>query len=143
MIEITAEKIDVETIIGSVGAPEAGGIALFLGTTRNNSDGKKVQSLAYEAYVPMAIKMMGDIANEIHKRWNVHNVSIVHRVGDVPVSEASVVIAVSAAHRNAALESCRYAIDELKKRVPIWKKEIFENGAEWVENMEAKVQKDE
>jgi len=111
---------------------------MFLGTTRNHSKGKKVVRLEYEAYSPMALRMMSEIESEIRKRWNIQKISIVHRIGAVPVMEASVAIAVSAAHRKEAFEACRYAIDELKKRVPIWKKEIFEDGEVWVENVESK-----
>lgn len=133
MIEITEKKIDVAVLLESVLVPEAGGIDIFLGTTRNHSRGKKVVRLEYEAYTPMAVKIIGQIENEIRARWNIHKISIVHRIGVVPLEEASVGIAVSASHRNEAFEACRYAIDQLKKSAPIWKKEIFENGEAWVE----------
>ena len=133
MNEITNKKIDVAALLESVLVPEAGGIDIFLGTTRNHSRGKKVMRLEYEAYTPMALKIIGHIENEIRARWNIHKISIVHRIGVVPLEEASVGIAVSASHRSEAFEACRYAIDQLKKSAPIWKKEIFENGAEWVE----------
>ena len=139
MIQIVDKNIDVEELLASVSVPEAGGIDMFLGTTRNHSKGKKVVRLEYEAYSPMALRMMSEIESEIRKRWNIQKISIVHRVGAVPVMEASVAIAVSAAHRKEAFEACRYAIDELKKRVPIWKKEIFEDGEVWVENVESKI----
>jgi molybdopterin synthase catalytic subunit len=138
MIQIVDKNIDVVELLASVSVPEAGGIDMFLGTTRNHSKGKKVVRLEYEAYSPMALRMMSEIESEIRKRWNIQKISIVHRIGAVPVMEASVAIAVSAAHRKEAFEACRYAIDELKKRVPIWKKEIFEDGEVWVENVESK-----
>ena len=138
MIQIIDKKIDAAELLASVVAPEAGGIDLFLGTTRNHSKGKKVVRLEDEAYVPMALKLMQEIAAEIQKKWSINKISIVHRTGVVPVMEASVGIAVSAAHRKEAFEACRHAIDELKKRVPIWKKEIFEDGEVWVENVESK-----
>jgi molybdopterin synthase catalytic subunit len=138
MIQIIDKNIDVVELLASVSVPEAGGIDMFLGTTRNHSKGKKVIRLEYEAYSPMALRMMSEIESEIRKRWNIQKISIVHRIGAVPVMEASVAIAVSAAHRKEAFEACRYAIDELKKRVPIWKKEIFEDGEVWVENVESK-----
>ena len=138
MIQIVDKNIDVVELLASVSVPEAGGIDMFLGTTRNHSKGKKVIRLEYEAYSPMALRMMSEIESEIRKRWSVQKISIVHRIGVVPVMEASVAIAVSAAHRKEAFEACRYAIDELKKRVPIWKKEIFEDGEVWVENVESK-----
>jgi molybdopterin synthase catalytic subunit len=139
MVQIVEDRIDVLQLIGSVISPEAGGIDIFLGTTRNNSGGKKVISLEYEAYRPMALKLMGDIEREIRQRWQICGLSMTHRIGSVPITEASVAIAVSTAHRREAFEACRYAIDELKRRVPIWKKEIFEDGAVWVENAEAKM----
>ena len=138
MIQIVDKNIDVVELLASVSVPEAGGIDMFLGTTRNHSKGKKVIRLEYEAYSPMALRMMSEIESEIRKRWSVQKISMVHRIGVVPVMEASVAIAVSAAHRKEAFEACRYAIDELKKRVPIWKKEIFEDGEVWVENVESK-----
>jgi molybdopterin synthase catalytic subunit len=139
MIQIVDKNIDVVGLLASVIVPEAGGIDLFLGTTRNHSKGKKVIKLEYEAYSLMALKLMGEIESEIRKRWNIHKISMIHRIGVVPVMEASVAIAVSAAHRKEAFEACRFAIDELKKRVPIWKKEIFEDGEVWVENVESKI----
>ncbi len=139
MIQIDDKEIDIPALLASVVAPESGGIDVFIGTTRNHSKGKKVIRLEYETYLPMAVKLMGEIENEIRKRWDVHKISIIHRTGVVPVMDASVAIAVSAAHRKEAFEACRYAIDELKKRVPIWKKEIFEDGEVWVENVESKL----
>ena len=134
MIEIIGEKIDVINLVQAVLTPEAGGIDIFLGTTRNHSKGKKVVRLEYEAYAPMALKLMNEIADEAKTRWGIHRISMVHRIGVVPITEASVAIAVSASHRKEAFEACRFAIDELKKKVPIWKKEIFEDGEVWAEN---------
>lgn len=131
MIQIVDKKINVAELLDSIIAPEAGGIDIFLGTTRNHSKGKKVIRLEYETYLPMALKLMSEIEREIRERWNIHKISMIHRTGVVPVMEASVAIAVSSAHRKEAFEACRYAIDELKKRVPIWKKEIFEDGEVW------------
>ena len=132
MIEIVSEKIDVESILHSVQDDSAGGIDIFIGTTRNNANGKVVLHLEYEAYAPMALKIMKEIADEAKSKWDIKKISILHRIGKVEVGEASVVIAVSSAHRNEAFESCRFAIDTLKKNVPIWKKEFFEGGEVWV-----------
>ena len=143
MVQIVEEQIDVSRLLRSVVSPEAGGIDLFLGTTRNNSGGKAVLRLEYESYQPMALKLMKEIENEIRERWHICELSMIHRVGVVPVTEASVAIAVSSPHRKEAFEACRYAIDELKRRVPIWKKEFFNDGAEWVENAEAKMKEAE
>ncbi len=138
MIDIINENIDVAEMLRSVLVPEAGGVDIFLGTTRNHSKGRKVVRLEYEAYVPMALKLMHGIEIEARQRWNLHGISMIHRIGVVPVMEASVVIAVSASHRREAFEACRFTIDELKKKVPIWKKEIFEDGEVWVENRDVK-----
>ncbi len=132
MINIVTEKINIDEVFQSVEDPTAGGIDVFIGTTRNNSNGKQVLSLAYEAYTPMALKMMHDLAREAHQRWHTTKISIVHRIGSVDIGEASVVIAVSSAHRKEAFEACRYLIDTLKKNVPIWKKEIVADGEFWV-----------
>ena len=139
MVKIVEGPIALADLLGFVVSPEAGGIDIFLGTTRNRSQGKEVLTLHYEAYVPMALKVMEEIESEIGLRWKESRVAIVHRIGEVPVTEASVGIAVSAPHRNEAFEACRYAIDELKRRVPIWKKEVYKEGAVWVENVEAQV----
>lgn len=132
MIEITKSAIDVQKVIESVVTPESGGIDVFLGTTRNHSKGRNVDLLEYEAYEPMALKIMNRIAEQARQTWEVQNVSLVHRVGKVPVGEASVVIAVSSAHRDEAFRACRFVIDELKRVVPIWKREYFDDGSvEW------------
>ena len=140
MVEIVEGKIDVAAIVQSVLVPEAGGIDIFLGTTRNHSRGKAVVRLEYEAYTPMALKLMKNLEEEVLQRWNVHRISMVHRIGVVPLTEASVVIAVSASHRDEAFEACRFAIDELKRTVPIWKKEFFDGGSVWVENAEERME---
>jgi len=132
MLKIVHAPIDLDEILRSVKSPEAGAIDVFIGTTRNHSNGKEVLSLEYEAYEPMALKFMEGIIAEAHQRWDISRIAIVHRVGKVEIGEASVVIAVSAAHRQEAFEACRYAIDSLKRDVPIWKKEVFRDGEVWV-----------
>jgi molybdopterin synthase catalytic subunit len=136
MIRIVNENIDIAEVIASVGDPSAGAIDIFVGTTRNHSGGKEVRSLEYQAYEPMASKMMEELADEARRRWHVNTVSIVHRIGRVDIGEASVVIAVSTAHRKEAFEACRFLIDTLKKNVPIWKKEVFADGEIWVGSQE-------
>lgn len=132
MIALTLNPIDVGATIREVATPESGGIDLFVGTTRNRSAGKAVTHLEYEAYEPMAVIEMERLVAEARKRWSLHRVAIVHRLGRVPVGEASVVIGVSSAHRHDAFEACRYLIDTLKKEVPIWKRETFSDGStEW------------
>ncbi len=132
MIDITAEQIDVQAVLDSVRKADAGGIDVFVGTTRNHSRGRGVVELEYEAYLPMALKCLEDIASEARQRWNLSAVSIVHRIGKVGIGEASVVIAVSSAHRDEAFSACRFLIDRLKEVVPIWKREFFADGTvEW------------
>ncbi|SHM15767.1 molybdopterin synthase catalytic subunit [Mucilaginibacter sp. OK098] len=113
-------------------SPESGGIDVFIGTVRNATKGKKVIKLEFEAYEPMAIAEMEKIAKQAFEKWPVQRVLIHHRTGVLEVGEVPVVIAVSAAHRAAAFDACRYIIDTLKQTVPIWKKEIFEDGEVWV-----------
>ncbi len=107
MIAIVAQSIDVGKILASVGDPGAGGIDVFIGTTRNHAGGREVLALEYEAYEPMALRMMERIAEEIASQWKVCKISMVHRIGRVDIGEASVIIAVSSAHRRQAFETCR------------------------------------
>ncbi|HLX12618.1 MAG TPA: molybdenum cofactor biosynthesis protein MoaE [Bacteroidota bacterium] len=132
MIQIIRDKININALLAAVADPAAGGIDIFIGTTRNHSDGKDVLELEYEAYQDMALPMMRQIADDAKERWGVMKIAVVHRIGKVPVGEASVAIAVSSAHRKEAFEACRYIIDTLKKTVPIWKKELFADGSKWV-----------
>jgi molybdopterin synthase catalytic subunit len=132
MIEIIKNKIESAKVIQSVITPESGAVNVFIGTTRNHSGGKPVVYLEYEAYEPMAIMKMKEIETEAYKRWDIHEVSIVHRVGKVELGESSVVIAVSSAHRDEAFTASRFIIDRLKEIVPIWKREFFADGTvEW------------
>jgi molybdopterin synthase catalytic subunit len=132
MIKIVRAPIDLNEVLRSVKSPEAGAIDIFIGTTRNHSNGKEVLSLEYEAYEPMALKLMETLVAEARQRWTISRIAVVHRVGKVEIGEASVIIAVSATHRREAFEACRYAIDALKRDVPIWKKEVFSDGEAWV-----------
>ena len=129
---VIESSIDTAALLTAVGDPAAGGTALFVGTTRNENEGRVVERLEYEAYEAMAVEEMRRIGDEIARRWDVVAVSMVHRVGVVPVGEASVAVAVSAAHREEAFAACRYGIDTLKATVPIWKKEYYEGGEHWV-----------
>jgi molybdopterin synthase catalytic subunit len=128
MVQITQTRIDIKETIDSVTTPESGGIDAFIGTTRNQSGNRKVVSLSYEAYEPMALKVMTRLEEEARGRWPLNQVAMVHRLGDVGLCEASVVIAVSAPHRREAFEACRFLIDRLKEDVPIWKSEHFADG---------------
>lgn len=132
MIRIVETQIDVAEVCAAAASPSAGAMVTFLGTTRDHNDGRRVIRLEYEAYPEMAIAELSRIAATARERWPVERVAIVHRIGLVPIGEASVVIAVSAAHRRAAFEACHFVIDRLKEVVPIWKKEIFAGGEVWI-----------
>jgi molybdopterin synthase catalytic subunit/molybdopterin converting factor small subunit len=126
------ESLSVEAAIDEVAADEAGAVATFVGTTRVRSRGRTVTHLEYEAYEGMAEQVMTEIAEELKSRYELCEVAVHHRVGRVGIGERSVVIAVSAPHRADALAACRDAIDSLKERVPLWKKEVYEGGEEWI-----------
>ncbi|QNL20968.1 molybdenum cofactor biosynthesis protein MoaE [Hyphobacterium sp. CCMP332] len=131
-IKIKEEKLDCGFCLDFVRHHEAGGIATFIGTVRNQTNGKTVERLEFESYIPMAEKEMLKIAQFIESKWDAHNICIHHRIGVLEVGETAVVIAISTPHRKAAFEACQYAIDTLKENVPIWKKEFFEDGEVWV-----------
>ena len=133
LIKITREPLDRDAIIAAVAHPEAGGIVTFEGVVRNHARGKRIRYLEYEAYPEMAEEQFARIAAEATQRWGPLRIAIWHRVGRLEIGEASVIIVVAAPHRAEAFEACRYAIDTLKTTVPIWKKEVAEDGEEWVE----------
>ena len=132
MFRVTDTPIDLHELVDCVTDPEAGAIATFIGTTRNNNQGRKVIALDYEAYPEMAEKELARLGEEAKKKWQICRMAIVHRIGPVQITEPSVIIAVSAAHREAAFAACRFAIEEIKKTVPIWKKEVYEGGEIWI-----------
>jgi molybdopterin synthase catalytic subunit len=132
MFRVTHQPIDLNELVRYVTDPEAGAIATFIGTTRNNNEGRKVIALDYEAYPEMAEKELARIGDDARKQWPICRMAITHRLGPVQIGEASVVIVVSAAHRSAAFAASRFAIEEIKKTVPIWKKEVFEGGEVWI-----------
>jgi len=136
-IEITFDVLDINQVSKQVTEPCTGATSLFVGTTRDNFQGKKVIQLEYEAYVPMAKKKLNELCNRLRVKWSdLHHIAIYHRLGLVGPCEASVIIGISSAHRQASLEAVQFAIDELKATVPIWKKELYEDGSEWKENKE-------
>jgi len=132
MFRVTNQAIDLQKIVDYVTDPEAGAVATFIGTTRNNNEGRKVIALDYEGYPEMAEKELTRIGADAAKNWPICRMAILHRLGPVQIVEASVVIAVSSAHRDAAFAASRFAIEEIKKTVPIWKKEVFEGGEVWI-----------
>ena len=129
---LSDEPLSLDRVVDEVRSDEAGAIATFTGTTRVHSRDRVVTHLDYEAYEGMAERVMAEIADALHARYELCAVAIHHRVGRVGIGETSVVIAVSSAHRQAALAACKDAIDELKERVPLWKKEVYEGGEQWI-----------
>lgn len=132
MFRVTDRALDLQELVQFVTDPEAGAIATFIGTTRNNNEGRKVIALEYEAYPEMAEKELIRLGEEAKRKWPICRMAIVHRIGPVQITQPSVMIAVSAAHRDAAFAACRFAIEEIKRIIPIWKKEVFEGGEVWI-----------
>lgn len=133
LFRIVEEAISADALHALVLRPEAGAVAVFLGVVRDNNLGREVDYLEYDAYPEMAERVMGRIGEEIRARWDVAEVAMQHRVGRLEIGEASVGVAVSSAHRAEATDACRYGIDRLKAVVPIWKKEVWSDGEEWIE----------
>jgi len=131
--ELVQTPIGPSAAVRHVRADNDGAIVTFDGFVRNESHGRRTLYLEYEAYASMAITKMREIGEQIHAKFPIHRVAILHRLGRLEIGETSVFIAVSAPHRNAAFDACRYAIDTLKRTVPIWKKEYFEDGAVWAD----------
>ncbi|WP_018132828.1 molybdopterin converting factor subunit 1 [Effusibacillus pohliae] len=129
--EITTEPLSSDRLIRKVSNPYAGAVLTFVGTVREFTNGQRTLHLEYEAYPQMAVKKMAEIAAEIEAKWPGTQVAISHRIGKLEIEEAAVVIAVATPHRAAAFEAGRYAIERLKQIVPIWKKEVWEDGSEW------------
>ena len=134
-VEIVEEdSLSLDGAVGWVESPQSGAIATFSGVVRDNSDGRRVDHLEYESYAPMAVKVMKSICEFIVARRNVSKIFMAHRVGHLRIGEPAVVIATSAPHRVDAINASRIAIDELKLKVPIFKKEVFEDGETWKSN---------
>jgi molybdopterin synthase catalytic subunit len=133
MYRLTREAIDARAIAELILRPEDGAICLFEGVVRNNSKGKATRFLEYEAYETMALKTMEEIGAFVRQAWDIGSVAIIHRLGHMEIGEASVAIVITSPHRKASFDACEYAIDRLKKIVPIWKKEFFQDGEVWVE----------
>lgn len=132
MIKITDKAIKPQEVIDLVGSEEAGAINVFIGTVRNNTKDKRVHRLEFETYDVMAINEIQKIMDKASQRWPVQKMSVYHRKGVLAVGDITVVIAVSTPHRQDSFEACQFAIDTLKQTVPIWKKEVFEDGEVWV-----------
>jgi molybdopterin synthase catalytic subunit len=132
--EISKEPINIQAVIDKVVEREAGAITTFIGTVRELTHGKKTLFLIYEAYEAMAVKKLAQIGAEIEERWPGAKAAITHRVGRLEITDVAVVIAVSTPHRADSFEASRYAIERIKEIVPIWKKEHWEDGEEWIGN---------
>ena len=131
MVRLTREPIDLAALLAA--SPADGAVCLFVGVVRNENSGRRVRHLEYEAYEDMALPLMEQIAAEAGRRWLASEVRIVHRLGRLEIGEPSVAVAVASPHRPEAFAACRFAIDTLKATVPIWKKEVYEDGAIWLE----------
>ena len=131
-IQITDKPLDVSKIYDQAVSEEAGAVNMFIGTVRIKTADRTVVRLEYESYEKMAITEMSKIADVAHSKWPVKNIIIHHRYGNLKVTDKAVVIAVSTPHRKDSFEACQYIIDTLKQKVPIWKKEVFSDGEEWV-----------
>jgi molybdopterin synthase catalytic subunit len=131
--ELVRTAIDPAALVRHVRAGQDGAIVTFDGFVRNESHGRATKYLEYEAYEPMAVAKMREIGAQIHEKFAIHRIAMVHRLGRLEIGETSVFIAVSAPHRAAAFDACRFAIDTLKHTVPIWKKEYFQDGAIWAD----------
>lgn len=131
-VELTGKPIDPQAMAERVRRDSCGAVVVFWGVVRNENEGKAVLSLEYEAYTPMAEEKLRQVAQEVRQRWQVEDVAICHRVGPMEVGEIAVVIAVAAPHRHEAFQACHFAIDRIKEIVPLWKKEVYQDGTRWV-----------
>jgi molybdopterin synthase catalytic subunit len=133
LYRISHEPIDAQKVARQLLRGEAGAVCVFEGVVRNNSKGKRTLHLVYEAYEGMALKKLEEIGQFVRQAWEIDAIAILHRLGHLKIGETSVAVIVTSAHRRAAFDACHYAIDKLKKVVPIWKKEFFEDGEVWIE----------
>jgi molybdopterin synthase catalytic subunit len=133
LFEVTAEPLDPQRCVDAVRKDEAGAVALFYGVVRNNNMGRNVLYLEYDAYPEMATKVMRQISEEMMSAHPITDVAIQHRTGRLEIGETSLLVAVSSPHRKEAFEACHFAVDRIKQVVPIWKKEVWEDGSEWIE----------
>jgi molybdopterin synthase catalytic subunit len=131
VIRLTREALDLSSLLGA--QDRDGALCLFVGVVRDHNAGRRVRYLEYEAYEEMALAQLAEIEDEVRRRWPVSDVRLEHRLGRLEIGEASVAVAVSSPHRAEAFAACRHAIDTLKQRVPIWKKEFYTDGSAWID----------
>lgn len=132
MIDLTHQPLDHERVTDQVRRDTNGAVVTFLGTTRDNFEGKRVVVLEYEAFPEMAVKKLEEIRQQLKAEFGIDDIAIAHRIGAVPIGEISLVVAVASPHRKEAFFACHAAVDRLKETVPIWKKEVYEDGSRWV-----------
>jgi molybdopterin synthase catalytic subunit len=132
VIALTDQPISTQAVIDEIKQDGDGAVVVFVGTVRDNAEGKQVQYLEYEAYPEMAIKKIKEICTEITQRWKINDMGVVHRTGRLEIGETAVVIAVGSPHRLEAFQACQYAIDRIKEIVPIWKKEYYQDSSSWI-----------
>ena len=132
MIDLTHQPLDPERVTDQVRRDTNGAVVTFLGTTRDNFEGKRVVVLEYEAFPEMAVKKLEEIRQQLKAEFGIDDIAIAHRIGAVPIGEISLVVAVASPHRKEAFFACHAAVDRLKETVPIWKKEVYEDGSRWV-----------
>ncbi len=137
LIRVTGDELHTEEAVTAVESPEAGAINVFLGVVRNNNIGRSVQYLEYDAYPSMAEKVMAELAAQAKERFGLIDVAVLHRTGRLEIGETSLLIAVSCGHRAESFDAGHWLVDEIKKRVPVWKKEVWDNGEAWVEGPES------
>ncbi len=131
--QVTAEPLEAQRLVEAVRKDESGAVALFHGMARNHSEGRRVRALEYDAYPSMAEKKLREVADEVRARWPISGIGVLHRTGRLAIGETSLLVAVSAPHRKEAFAACEYAVDRIKQIVPIWKKELWEDGdGDWV-----------
>ena len=135
MICITLECLNLQRVLDELQDNSAGAVSIFIGNVRSGSVQGNVLEIYYEVYKEMAEGTMRDIEKEVFSKWNINRMAMIHRIGTVKVGETSVIIGVSSEHREESFQACKYAIDSLKSRVPIWKKEIFTSGQNWVDGV--------
>ena len=132
MIDLTHQPLDPAVVTAQVRRDTNGAVVTFLGTTRDNFEGKRVVTLEYEAFAEMAVKKLEEIRQQLKAEFGIDDIAIAHRIGAVPIGEISLVVAVASPHRKEAFFACHAAVDRLKETVPIWKKEVYEEGSRWV-----------
>ena len=132
MFEITSDPLDPAPLVAAVRRDESGAVTLFYGVVRNENVGRNVRYLEYDVYPEMAIKKMREVAEEVRAKYPITGIGVLHRVGRLEIGETSLLVAVSSAHRAAAFEACHFAVDRIKQVVPIWKKEVWDDGEEWI-----------